>query len=116
MNVISFRDYKTRHKGTRSHAEAVSEVQREIEVRRRLYDRWVAEGKLSWVDADDRLSRLQSALQYLHGISSDDADHTHSAMLALARQYAPHVNTPAAPAEIATAQFDSAESGEVRAA
>lgn len=49
----------------RSLEEACSELDREIKVRVRCYDRWVAEGKLSSVDARDRLERLQSALGYL---------------------------------------------------
>ena len=49
----------------RSLEEACSELDREIKVRVRCYDRWVAEGKLSSVDARDRLERLQAALAYL---------------------------------------------------
>lgn len=50
----------------RSLEEAASEVDREIKVRQRCYDRWVKEGKLSLVDARDRLERMQSALAYLN--------------------------------------------------
>lgn len=34
-------------------------------MRRRVYDRWVAEGKLSWTDAHDRMERLLTALTIL---------------------------------------------------
>lgn len=49
----------------RSIEEAMSEIDRECKVRARCYDRWVAEGKLSGVDAKDRAERMQSALGYL---------------------------------------------------
>jgi len=45
--------------------EAISEVQRELAIRRRCYGRWVDDGKLSVVDARDRLDRLEAALHYL---------------------------------------------------
>jgi hypothetical protein len=49
----------------RSAEEAISEVEREISVRTRCYERWVSEGKLSGVDARDRLERLAAALVIL---------------------------------------------------
>lgn len=36
---------------------AAGEAEREYQVRARCFDRWVAEGKLSKIDARDRLSR-----------------------------------------------------------
>ena len=48
-------------KVNRSSREALSEVLRELGVRRRCYGRWVADGKLSDVDAQDRLERLEKA-------------------------------------------------------
>lgn len=45
--------------------EAWSEVEREIGVRVRVYDRWVAERKLAWADARDRLARLGEASRLL---------------------------------------------------
>jgi len=36
---------------------ALGEVQRELQVRERCYARWVGEGKMSRIDAKDRLSR-----------------------------------------------------------
>lgn len=62
-----FCDYAAMHTGHRSHEEAVDEVQRECDVRRRLYDKWVADGKLSRSDAHDRLERLLAALAILTG-------------------------------------------------
>jgi hypothetical protein len=47
--------------------EALSEIEREIAVRQRCFDRWVADGKLSYVDARDRLRRLISAWHFVDG-------------------------------------------------
>lgn len=63
--------YKANSNGTRSLEEAVSEVQRELDVRRRLYDRWVTEGRMSRVDAHDRLERMLSALRFLLALPED---------------------------------------------
>ena len=49
----------------RSFREAADEVAREIGVRKKCYDRWVAEGKLSYSEAVDRMMRLKSALHYM---------------------------------------------------
>lgn len=49
----------------RSIEEALSEVDRELQVRTRIYDKWIAEGKLSRIDATDRLERLSAAKIYL---------------------------------------------------
>lgn len=64
---IPFTDYKANVQGNRSEDEAIAEIQREVEVRKRIYDRWVSEGRLSWVDANDRLSRLLTALRHFTG-------------------------------------------------
>jgi hypothetical protein len=45
--------------------EAVDEVHRELEVRKRIYGQWVAEGKISFADAKARGERMESALAYL---------------------------------------------------
>jgi hypothetical protein len=49
----------------RSLDEAISEVERELQVRRRCYDRWIGDGKMSRIDAQDRFSRLAAAFKYL---------------------------------------------------
>jgi len=46
----------------RTEKEAVSELNRELQVRRRCYDRWIADGKLDSIDATDRMERLEAAL------------------------------------------------------
>lgn len=61
--------------GMRSLEEAISEVERELQVRKRCYGRWVDDGKLSVVDARDRLDRLAAARDYLRRMSeSQEAD------------------------------------------
>lgn len=45
--------------------EAISEVDREVRLRQRCYDRWVSEGRLSAIDARDRLMRLEAAQAFL---------------------------------------------------
>lgn len=65
MTKIPFSQYKPLSNGNRSIDEAISEVQREMDVRRRLFDKWVGDGRMSWVDAHDRLERLMTALRKL---------------------------------------------------
>jgi hypothetical protein len=57
--------------------EAVAELEREANVRFKCFDRWVADGKLSEVDARDRLERIVSAWHYL-----TDSDQARQMMLA----------------------------------
>lgn len=73
-------EYRTRSQqqkgtmeGVRSLEEAISEVDRELKVRNRCYAMWIADGKLSKVDANDRLSRLQSALYWLGTVRDKEA-------------------------------------------
>jgi len=61
----SFTTYSVTANGVRSVEEASSELVREMDVRRRLYDKWVAEGRMSWVDAHDRLERHMTAIKIL---------------------------------------------------
>lgn len=49
----------------RSLLEAISEVNREINVRVRCYPRWIAEGRKDPVEAQDCLDRLQAARHFL---------------------------------------------------
>ncbi len=56
--------------GNRSIEESISEIQREMDVRKRLFDKWVAEGRMSWVDAHDRLERQCSALKWMIAYSN----------------------------------------------
>jgi hypothetical protein len=48
-------------KATASDIEAWSELERELQVRHRIFDKWVSDGKLAWADARDRYARLQRA-------------------------------------------------------
>jgi hypothetical protein len=49
----------------RSLEEACAEVERELNVRKRCFDRWIQDGKMTRVDARDRLDRMAAALEYL---------------------------------------------------
>lgn len=74
---IAFSKYTPRTNGQRSLEEAISEVQREMEVRKRIYDKWLDGGRDSWVDLHDRMERLLSALTHLLAYSKLlDAQHT----------------------------------------
>jgi hypothetical protein len=44
---------------------ALGEVQRELQVRERCYPRWVEEGKMSRIDAKDRMQRQIMAEELL---------------------------------------------------
>jgi hypothetical protein len=48
--------------GNRSLEEAVSELEREFQVRERCYERWIADGKLDLITAKDRMERLAAAI------------------------------------------------------
>lgn len=61
----SFALYTPSQNGHRSVEESIAEVQREMDTRKRILDRWVQEGKISWMDAHDRFERHLSALKHL---------------------------------------------------
>jgi hypothetical protein len=52
-------------KTIRSKQEALDELNREFNVRRRCFARWIENGRLSATDAQDRLDRLASAIDML---------------------------------------------------
>lgn len=56
----------------RNHQEALDEVLREMNVRSRCFPRWIAEGRMSRTDAQDRLDRLASALMILEALEGLD--------------------------------------------
>jgi hypothetical protein len=49
--------------------QALGEVERELGVRVRCYDKWVAEGKMSKLEAKERKERLTMARDMLYLIS-----------------------------------------------
>lgn len=55
----------------RCYDECVAELEREIAVRKRCYTRWVADGRLSAVDAADRYERLKGCLLFMADNSPD---------------------------------------------
>lgn len=52
----------------RSLEEAHDEVDRELQVRDRIYDKWVKEGRMSKTEARDRMERMHAACQYLKSL------------------------------------------------
>lgn len=60
----------TQRKPTRSVEEALSEIERELRVRERCYAGWVESGKLTRIDAIDRLERMTSAWLHLDKLLS----------------------------------------------
>lgn len=46
--------------------EAVDELIREYQVRKRCFDRWVKDGRLSATEARDRMLRLGSAIRFMN--------------------------------------------------
>lgn len=64
----------------RTVAEAISECRRELQVRRRCFDRWVADGKLDQIEATDRTERLDAAIVFLEDYQTILKDKEASAM------------------------------------
>lgn len=52
-------------KRERDLVEAIDECQRELNVRRRCFPRWVQDGRVSATDAQDRVDRLATAIEHL---------------------------------------------------
>ena len=52
-------------KRERSQQEALDELQRELNVRKRCFPRWVGDGRVSATDAQDRIDRLATAITLL---------------------------------------------------
>jgi hypothetical protein len=65
MDLEPIQKWRWNQHMSRSIDEAISECEREAHVRIRCYDRWISEGKVSRVDAWDRLERLLSAVKHL---------------------------------------------------
>jgi hypothetical protein len=55
----------------RSLVEAADELQREYNVRSRCFPRWVKEGRVSATDAQDRLDRIASAIEFLRLVPTE---------------------------------------------
>lgn len=56
--------------------EALSELEREAQIRKRCFDRWIADGRLSYTDAKDRQERLLSAIALLRRMDSGGLEST----------------------------------------
>lgn len=64
----AFSQYTVSEHAANDYSPAVDEVKREIDTRRRLYDRWVAEGKMTWQEGHDRMTRILHAYKMLLAI------------------------------------------------
>lgn len=62
---MSSPNVSTANHPSRSLTEAVDEIFRELQVRKRCFPKWVDEGRISRTDAQDRIARQESALAYL---------------------------------------------------
>lgn len=58
----------TANQPSRSLTEAIDEVFRELQVRKRCFPRWIEDGRISRTDAQDRIARQESALAYLESL------------------------------------------------
>lgn len=57
---------------------ALGECQRELQVRERCYPRWTEEGKMSRIDAKDRMSRQLMAVELLNILLDSVAQPAHT--------------------------------------
>jgi hypothetical protein len=69
MATQLIKDLRVDQANLRSLEEAMAEVERELNIRMKCFDRWVAEGRLGWIDAQDRVERLLSARLYLQELA-----------------------------------------------
>lgn len=66
-------DESTASHPSRSITEAIDELFRELQVRKRCFPRWIQDGKISRTDAQDRIARQESALAYLETLRPADS-------------------------------------------
>jgi len=52
----------------RTQQEALDELGRELNVRKRCFPRWILDGRVSATDAQDRIDRLATAIQLLNAV------------------------------------------------
>ena len=60
----------TRSDRPRTIEEAKAEVERELQVRSRCYDNWIRDGKMTSIDAVDRMDRLAAAFDLLTALET----------------------------------------------
>jgi len=56
----------------RSFDEALSEIEREANVRERCFPGWIEDGRINRIDAQDRFDRLITALMLLEAVSPEE--------------------------------------------
>lgn len=73
MTRKAFSQYINNINADTSLQACIDELTREIETRKRLYDRWLAEGKITWTEGNERMCRLMGAHQFLLQCVPDEA-------------------------------------------
>lgn len=58
-------------KQLRDRQQALDELHRELGIRKRCFRRWIADGRVSATDAQDRIDRLATAIELITGQSSE---------------------------------------------
>lgn len=61
----AFSQYSPRMDAETDVVACADELEREFVTRKRLYDRWVAEGKCTWTEAHERMKRIMGAMRFL---------------------------------------------------
>lgn len=70
---IAFSQYSPRFHAETDMRACADELEREYATRKRLYDRWVAEGKCTWQEAHDRMRRIMGAMRAVRELIPKDA-------------------------------------------
>lgn len=51
----------------------IDELQRELTVRKRIYDKWLSESRHTWSEGDQRMRAMMGALLFLNQCVAEDA-------------------------------------------
>lgn len=71
---IPFSEYTPRTHGTGNLEAATEEIRREVGVRKRLYDKWYADGNITFAEGDSRMRGLMTALVALNQMDNEQFD------------------------------------------
>lgn len=66
-----FGDYTPRTHGSATLESMAEEVRRELNVRKRCYDRWLAEGNMTWFEGDSRMRAMMAILRLLNALNEE---------------------------------------------
>lgn len=68
---IPFEQYTPVAHGNLTVEDCREEVRRELNVRRRVYDRWLAKGDMTWQEGDGRMRAMLTVLRILNELPND---------------------------------------------